>query len=89
MLCVPEDNVPVVNDQDVVPVAFETGPESTFHVIDNTAILSEAPPETDTVVEKVDVWFGGDDIVRVGGTVSVRVKVIMRSDDVKLFHTEL
>ena len=67
MVCDPEDKTPVVNDQDVVPVASENGPESTDTSIFCIPDGSVAVPVT--VIEPIPriAPLEGDVIVTIGG----------------------
>ena len=56
----------MVNDHDVVPVAVDTEPESTFHVTLDTATLSEAVPDTGIAAALVLVLLEGLVIDTVG-----------------------
>ena len=56
-----------VNDQFVVPVAVDIAPESTFHVIDDTEVSSDAVPDIVGVSVFMIALSRGDVIISVGG----------------------
>jgi len=76
IVCVPSDNVPVVNDQltagpGVIPDTVETWPLSTFHDIFDIDTMSVAFPDTVIVDALAIALFLGVCIDIVGGTLLI------------------